>query len=93
MLQVTQSTTTSTITNSARFKGENLNHLNNMKKKERITEKTLKNQLNSEYHPYRFIVKNFCRLLELKYKQLIDVRKLKVTSIQEKLRDDLKIFT
>jgi hypothetical protein len=49
-------------------------------------------QFSKDYHPYRFIIKNFCRLLELKYKQLIDSKKVKVIDVQLKLKEDLKIF-
>ncbi len=58
-----------------------------------ITEKTLKKQFNQDYHPYRFIIKNFSRLMELKYKQQVDMKKLKIGEVQKKLKQDLKILT
>lgn len=75
---VTESTVAETITGSAKFKGQSYNTNTKIVQKEKIKEKTLKHQFNREYHPYFFIFKNFGRLLELKYKQIIDLKNIKV---------------
>ena len=55
----------------------------------RVTEQTLVKEFNRPYHPFRFILTNVRRLLELKYKSLIDNKKINMVQIQKQLKSDL----
>lgn len=91
-ISVTESTIAETIAKVARFQGPAGKKVFGLEQKQRITEQTLKNHFNKEYHPYRSIFKNFGRLLELKYKQIIEGKRVKIDRIQDMLREDLRVF-
>ena len=59
----TQSTMAETVTKNIKYTTCKVKTHEENKKKLRITEKTLTQQFGRDYHPFKFIIKNFTRLL------------------------------
>jgi hypothetical protein len=61
--------------------------------KQKITGCTLVAQFEKPYHPFKSILQNFIRLMELKFKAFIDSKKLNnMENLLTKLKEDMHIF-
>lgn len=90
----TQSTMAETVTKNVKYTVCKLKEHEDNKKRIRITEKTLTQQFNKDYHPFKFIIKNFARLLELKFKSCIDSKKMTaMNAVVTELKSDMAIFS
>jgi len=50
--------------------------------------------LSKDSHPFKFIIKNFKRLMELKYKKLLDQKEIKsFSTVSSMLKTDITIFS